>query len=102
MLLITFYAGGMKIEGHALFKPKGEDIVCAAISGIVLGGINWFDPKNIKIVSNPDKELFFCELQNSDFENLVAMQVIQTQISSIAKIYPQYITISSQSQKIDL
>ncbi len=102
MLLVTFYAGGLTIEGHALFNPTGDDIVCAAISGIVLGGINWFDPKNINVVSDQARALFSCELQNSDFENLVAMQVIQTQILAVAKVYPNYVTIASNSQKIDL
>lgn len=102
MLLITFYAGGIKIEGHALFNPKGDDIVCSAISGIVLGGINWFDSKNIKVISDEKNELFLFEIQNSDLENLIAMQVMQTQIKAIAKIYPKYVVISNNSQKINL
>ncbi|WP_033159753.1 ribosomal-processing cysteine protease Prp [Mycoplasmoides alvi] len=102
MLSVTFYPGGIKIEGHALFSPKGEDIVCAAISGIVFGGINWFEQKNIKVVSDQENDFFLCELQNSDLQNLVAMQVIQTQIQAIAKLYPKHVIILGSSQKINL
>lgn len=100
MLAITFYAGGVKIEGHAFFAPKGDDIVCAAISGIVLGGLNWYDPKDLSIQRSERNNIFSFELKNSDYDKLIALQVIQTQIEAIAKVYPNYIKIIDNSRKI--
>ncbi|WP_027119315.1 ribosomal-processing cysteine protease Prp [[Mycoplasma] testudinis] len=100
MLAITFYAGGIKIEGHAFFAPKGDDIVCAAISGIVLGGLNWYDPKDINIQRVEKNNIFLFELKNSDYDKLVALQVMQTQIEAIAKVYPNYIKIINSSREI--
>lgn len=100
VLKITFYAGGIKIEGHALFNPDGEDIVCAGISAIVLGGLNWFEQKNVEIKRDAKKDIFMFELKNSDFANLIALQVMQTQINAVAKVYPKYITIINSSREI--
>lgn len=33
----------IQVSGHALFAPKGEDIVCAAVSAVVIGTINAID-----------------------------------------------------------
>lgn len=100
MLKITFYAAGIKIEGHAFFNPDGEDIVCAGISAIVLGGLNWFEQKNVEIKRDIENDVFMFELKNSDFANLIALQVIQTQINAIARVYPKYITIINNSREI--
>lgn len=102
MLKVTFYAGGIQIQGHAFFNPDGNDIVCAAISGIVLGGLNWFDKSNVQVRYEHKKELFSFELLNSDWENLVALQVIQTQIQAIAKVYPAFVSVDNNYRKIDL
>ena len=32
MITVTICKSGFTVEGHADFKPKGEDIVCAAVS----------------------------------------------------------------------
>jgi uncharacterized protein YsxB (DUF464 family) len=43
-VLITHKTDGsfvsLEAKGHANSAPKGEDLVCAAVSGIVLGGLN--------------------------------------------------------------
>ena len=56
MIHIDFYLDGFKISGHAKYATKGKDIVCAAISGICFGSINWFNKKDIIIFeSNEEK-----------------------------------------------
>ena len=30
----------IEVTGHALFAPKGQDIVCSAVSSIMIGGLN--------------------------------------------------------------
>lgn len=102
MLRITFYAGGIKIEGHAFFAPAGTDIVCAAVSGIVFGGLNWFVRDNVKVDSHPERDTFAFELLSSDPHDLVALNVIQTQITAIAKSYPDNVLIVNSTREIEL
>ncbi len=40
----------LEVKGHAMSAPKGEDLVCAATSAVVIGGFNNLsEPDNFKI-----------------------------------------------------
>lgn len=96
MLKITFENESLKVEGHAFYSKSGSDIVCAAISGIVLGGVNWFNFTDVEIHFEIRSNLFFLKIKNLIKENLIALQVIKTQIRAIAQNYPNYIKIFEQ------
>lgn len=42
MIKIQFYNNGLVVSGHANYAEHGTDIVCAGVSSIVLGALNWF------------------------------------------------------------
>ncbi len=46
MIKIVFYKNAFNISGHANFKEK-NDIICAGISAIVEGSLNWFIKNDI-------------------------------------------------------
>ena len=37
---LTFDVHGISVSGHADSAPKGKDLVCAAVSAVVVGGAN--------------------------------------------------------------
>ena len=81
--------------GHANSAPYGEDLVCAAVSGIILGGINALKEKCYKL--NSDEKLGKIELCNvgkmSQHDNIV-IETIISQLQSIERDNPKLIKIS--------
>ncbi|MDE6289823.1 MAG: ribosomal-processing cysteine protease Prp, partial [Ureaplasma sp.] len=42
MIKIDFYQNGYIVSGHANYS-NNNDIVCAGVSSITIGSINWFN-----------------------------------------------------------
>ena len=61
MITVYYSNGALVVAGHANFAKK-NDIVCAAISGIVYGAISWFDKKEAKIIINEKNNKISFEL----------------------------------------
>ncbi|QZX49451.1 ribosomal-processing cysteine protease Prp [Mycoplasma sp. E35C] len=100
MIHITLYASAIKIEGHAFFDNPGHDIVCAGVSAIVFGGINYFEQNEVKIVKDDENSLIFLELLEVNLKNLTAINVMKTQLWVIAKVYDKNIKIIDETNKI--
>lgn len=43
MIVVTQTDSGITIEGHAGYAPRGQDIVCAAVSTLLQGFLNAVD-----------------------------------------------------------
>ncbi|MDC4182281.1 ribosomal-processing cysteine protease Prp [Mycoplasma bradburyae] len=100
MIDITFYASAIKISGHAFFDNHGRDIVCAGVSAIVFGGINYFKPEDVKVIKNQENNSIFLELLEVNIKNLTAINVIKTQLSVIASVYDKNIKIIDETNRI--
>ena len=82
-------------SGHADSAPRGKDLVCAAVSGILLGGINALKGKHYKIKADDDKGIL--ELRNTgkmDEHDAIVIDTIILQLQSIARDNPKFIKIS--------
>jgi uncharacterized protein len=82
----------MKVTGHAQSAPYGEDLVCAAVSAVLVGGSNALDLKAAKVTHRDG----LSEIQVKDVNhrsNQNVYQVIQVQLETIARDYPRYIKI---------
>ena len=87
----------MKVTGHADSAPYGEDLVCAAVSAVVTGGINALDLTAVKVknivgladiqVSQPDHQA-----------NQSVYRVIHTQLKTIADAHPKFIRITLKEE----
>ncbi len=83
----------MKVTGHANSAPYGEDLVCAAVSAVMTGGINALDltgamVKNIEGLS---------EIQVKDpqlTKNQQVYQVLHIQLETIAEAHPKFLKIN--------
>lgn len=47
MIHVTAEAGRLTLEGHAGYAPAGQDIVCAAVSALVLALVERMQEKNL-------------------------------------------------------
>ena len=80
MININFYKNGFEVTGHSEYDIEGKDIICAGVSAIVMGSLNWFKDNDkiyvkkghIKIIINNENhdEFKYLELL---YEQLLAM-----------------------------
>ena len=84
----------LSMIGHADSGPNGHDLVCAAVSAIILGGVNAIEGKlNVK----EDEKKGFLELSKigeiSNHDKIV-LETIVKQLQSVARDNPKYVKIS--------
>lgn len=101
MIKIDFYLDGFKIKGHSYYSSFGTDIVCSAISAIVLGSINWFDKNDVIFFESNKKDgyLFFKVKLNS--KNKIGLSLIFNQIKSVSNEYKKNVLLTNFELKID-
>lgn len=95
MVEVMFFQDGFDVSGHALYDEHSKDIVCASISGIVLGSLNWFDKKDVLKCEINSKDAYISfRLKNLSAENIVALDLIKTQLSTIQRNYKKFFKIN--------
>ncbi|MCF0218026.1 MAG: ribosomal-processing cysteine protease Prp [Malacoplasma sp.] len=101
MVTIAFYIDGYHIKNHANYASKGSDIVCAAISGICFGAINWFKQEDVlKYRANqkiPELVIKVKQTQN----NLIALSVIKSQVATICKDYSDFCELKIYQKELE-
>ena len=98
MIKVTFYHNGFIATGHANSNVFGHDLVCAGVSAILMGALNWFDPQTSKIdvkdnyikviIYNPEK-----------LNHLLDLLFIQ--LSAMIHGNKQYITIQKTTKNCE-
>jgi uncharacterized protein YsxB (DUF464 family) len=85
----------IKVTGHALSAPYGEDLVCAGVSAIMTGGANALISPTVRI-KNTDglSEIQIEDLLDKDVQ--IKCRLIETQLQTIEKSYSKYIKITRQ------
>lgn len=90
----------LDISGHAEFADFGEDIICAAVSAIVFGGINALE------ASNSGNDWFTIEdnririmIAKNNHDSQVIMETIYIQLETIAESFPENISIIQEVEK---
>lgn len=73
----------LEVKGHANSAPHGEDLVCAAVSAVVIGGLNSIkDYKNFNIELKEGYALLEAKDEVSSHDEIV----IETIINSLKTI----------------
>jgi len=85
----------IKVTGHALSAPYGEDLVCAGVSAIMTGGANALISPTVRI-KNTDglSEIQIDDLLDKDVQS--KCRLIEIQLQTIEKSYSKYIKITRQ------
>ena len=85
------------VKDHANYAEKGQDIVCAAISAITNGVINFLQIhyKNDCQISYQSAEIsIYLQSNNSDCQ--LCLRLILYQLENIANSYPDYLKIDEK------
>lgn len=82
------------IKDHANYAQKGKDIVCAAISAITNGAVNFLQiyyKNDCQISYLPTKISIYP--QKNNFECQLCLQLMLFQLENIAVYYPDHLEI---------
>lgn len=89
------------IKGHASYSNKGKDIVCAAISAITNGAVNFLQiyyKNDCKISYLPAEISIYPQNNNPDCQ--LCLKLMLFQLENIANSYPDYLKIMPLEQKL--
>ena len=81
--------------GHANSAPHGEDLVCAAVSGILLGGINALKDECYSLKTDEKKgNLVLCNIGKMSQHDNIVIETVISQLQAIERDNPKFISIS--------
>jgi len=99
MIKINIKKNHIEIKGHAMYDDNGKDIVCAAVSTIVITTINAilrFDQDTIKYKEN-DGYIDIEILKNTNTTNTLILNMIEL-LKDLEKQYTKNIKINEEVQ----
>jgi|LAHS01.1.fsa_nt_gb uncharacterized protein len=84
----------LEAKGHADSAPYGQDLVCASISAIILGGFNALEgDKDCYEVKVEAGYAYLKSLKAPNAHDAVVLSTIVTQIESVASSYPKNVKL---------
>ena len=82
-------------EGHAGSARYGEDLVCAGVSAVILGGINALEEDHYEIKADEAKgRIELSNLGKMGSHDTIVIETIVSQLKAIARDNPKFVTIS--------
>lgn len=76
MIKIKFYQNGLTATGHAYSDQYGHDLVCAGVSAIIMGALNWFNHQSTQIVIDKNKIAIVSHTEDiSQYLSLIKQQL---------------------------
>jgi len=84
----------LEIKGHANSAPKGEDLVCSAVSAIAVGGLNSLqDPKGTYDATVESGCVRLVALKRPSQRDQIALETIISQLESVAESQKAYVKL---------
>lgn len=106
MVLVTLhYQEGsftaMTADGHAGSGEAGHDLVCAAISSIIFGGLNALIDGDANYEAKADKKghIRFRSLKVPSAHDSIVIETIAKQIESLASSHPENVKLERKNDK---
>ncbi|MCX5775637.1 MAG: ribosomal-processing cysteine protease Prp [Firmicutes bacterium] len=99
MIKVTYVTNNGKfvsllVEGHAQFAKKGEDLVCAGVSAIAIGGLNALTaPDDFEIEVNEAHVSVKATKAITNHDEIV-LQSVLIQLETVADSYPKFVKIN--------
>lgn len=99
MVNVTISDNVIQSKGHAESRKGDEtyDLVCAAVSAIMITWVNGLDAMGVKAKKvHAEKGLIFVELADNQDSNLSSkyVSVLRNGIQAIADAYPENVTLT--------
>lgn len=87
----------MEVKGHANYAPKGQDLVCAAVSAVTIGALNALENHNdFKIVINEGEISLLLVAPKMNAHDEIVINTMLTSLRTIEQTYGSYIKIKER------
>ncbi|MBO6280369.1 MAG: ribosomal-processing cysteine protease Prp [Bacilli bacterium] len=84
----------IEVKGHANSDVYGKDLVCAAVTTVLTGGMNALQDKNYDFALKEGYILINSQNIPSDYDSVV-LKTIETQLLTIEESNHQYVRIEN-------
>ena len=83
----------LTVKGHANSAPKGEDLVCAAVSSILVGGCNALSQPNCFAIKLDSGDASINELSRANEHDYEVLETMMIQFKTIEASYEKFLQI---------
>ena len=83
----------LTVKGHANSAPKGEDLVCAAASSILVGGCNALQNPNCFAIKLDSGDAEIKELKHANEHDYEVLETMVIQLKTIEESYKQFLQV---------
>ena len=83
----------LTVKGHANSAPKGEDLVCAAVSSILVGGCNALSQPNCFAIKLDSGDASVTELNHANEHDYEVLEVMLVQFKSVEEASPKFLKV---------
>lgn len=93
MIKVKFYQNGFTASGHAHSNKYGHDLVCAGVSAILMGALNWFNEKSVKIIIDENNITVISPIEDISYY----LKLINQQLQAMLPKNELYLSIENNS-----
>ena len=83
----------LTVKGHANSAPKGEDLVCAAVSSILVGGCNALKEPNCFAIKLNEGDASVVEVSHANEHDYEVLEVMLVQFKSVEETSPKFLKV---------
>ena len=83
----------LTVKGHANSAPKGEDLVCAAVSSILVGGCNALSQPNCFAIKLDSGDASVTELNHANEHDYEVLEVMLVQFKSVEETSAKFLKV---------
>ena len=85
--------GNLTVKGHADSAPYGKDLVCAAVSSILVGGCNALKEPNCFAIKLDEGDASVTEISHANEHDYEVLEVMLVQFKSIEETSPKFLKV---------
>ena len=83
----------LTVKGHANSAPKREDLVCAAVSSILVGGCNALSQPNCFAIKLDSGDASISELSHANEHDYEVLEVMLVQFKSVEETSSKFLKV---------
>ncbi len=102
MIKVTFAAQkevfvSLTVEGHAQYAKKGEDLVCAGVSAVSIGGLNALENPDVFDIEVTDALISVKAKTTITQHDEIVLRTILEQLETIEESYPENVKVTKSN-----
>lgn len=82
-----------EVKGHAKSAPYGQDLVCAGVSAVTLGGLNALENEDCYEIHAKEGNVSLLVRKEISGHDEVVLETIEKQLESLALSYPEFVRL---------